>query len=126
MKILAKNTASCDCDCVHSEIVEKTRKNFPKDELLGDLSDFFKVIGDGTRIKILWALDSNEMCVCDIANLLNMTKSAVSHQLRGLREANLVKFRKSGKEVFYSLSDNHVKEIFEQGLIHIQEKKGEE
>ena len=59
MKILAKNTASCDCDCVHSEIVEKTRKNFPKDELLGDLSDFFKVIGDGTRIKILWALDSN-------------------------------------------------------------------
>jgi transcriptional regulator, arsR family len=126
VKILAKNTASCDCDCVHSEIVEKTRKNFPKDELLGDLSDFFKVIGDGTRIKILWALDSNEMCVCDIANLLNMTKSAVSHQLRGLREANLVKFRKSGKEVFYSLSDNHVKEIFEQGLIHIQEKKGEE
>ena len=123
---MAKNTASCDCDCVHSEIVEKTRKNVPKDELLGDLSDFFKVIGDGTRIKILWALDSNEMCVCDIANLLNMTKSAVSHQLRGLREANLVKFRKSGKEVFYSLSDNHVKEIFEQGLIHIQEKKGEE
>ncbi|WP_315522980.1 metalloregulator ArsR/SmtB family transcription factor [Fusobacterium massiliense] len=123
---MAKNTASCDCDCVHSEIVEKTRKNFPKDELLGDLSDFFKVIGDGTRIKILWALDSNEMCVCDIANLLNMTKSAVSHQLRGLREANLVKFRKSGKEVFYSLSDNHVREIFEQGLIHIQEKKGEE
>ena len=123
---MVKNTASCDCDCVHSEIVEKTRKNFPKDELLGDLSDFFKVIGDGTRIKILWALDSNEMCVCDIANLLNMTKSAVSHQLRGLREANLVKFRKSGKEVFYSLSDNHVKEIFEQGLIHIQEKKGEE
>lgn len=123
---MVKNTASCDCDCVHSEIVEKTRKNFPKDELLGDLSDFFKVIGDGTRIKILWALDSNEMCVCDIANLLNMTKSAVSHQLRGLREANLVKFRKSGKEVFYSLSDNHVREIFEQGLIHIQEKKGEE
>ena len=123
---MAKNTASCDCDCVHSEIVEKTRKNFPKDELLGDLSDFFKVIGDGTRIKILWALDSNEMCVCDIANLLNMTKSAVSHQLRGLREANLVKFRKSGKEVFYCLSDNHAKEIFEQGLIHIQEKKGEE
>lgn len=123
---MVKNTASCDCDCVHSEIVEKTRKNFPKDELLGDLSDFFKVIGDGTRIKILWALDSNEMCVCDIANLLNMTKSAVSHQLRGLREANLVKFKKSGKEVFYSLSDNHVREIFEQGLIHIQEKKGEE
>lgn len=95
----------------------------PEAELLSDLSDFFKVIGDGTRIKILWALDENEMCVCDLANLLNMTKSAVSHQLRALRDNNLVKFRKSGKEVFYSLADNHVKEIFEQGMIHIKEDK---
>lgn len=114
--------ATCDCDMVHKEVVEEVRRKFPADELLGDLSDFFKVIGDGTRIRILWALDENEMCVCDIANLLNMTKSAVSHQLRALREANLVKFRKVGKEAMYSLSDGHVKEIFEQGLIHIQEK----
>ena len=108
------------------EIVEKVKKEFPNDEILGDLSDFFKVIGDGTRIRILWALDVSEMCVCDIANVLNMTKSAVSHQLRALREADLVKFRKSGKEVLYSLADNHVKEIFEQGLVHIQEEKGED
>ncbi len=114
---------TCDCDVVHKEVVEKVKNNFPADELLGDLSDFFKVIGDGTRIRILWALDESEMCVCDIANLLNMTKSAVSHQLRALREANLVKFRKVGKEAMYSLSDGHVKEIFEQGLIHIQEKE---
>ena len=116
---------TCDCDVVHKEVVEKVKNNFPADELLGDLSDFFKVIGDGTRIRILWALDESEMCVCDIANLLNMTKSSVSHQLRALREANLVKFRKVGKEAMYSLSDGHVKEIFEQGLIHIQEKENE-
>ena len=120
-----KTVNSCDCDSVNQELVDKVKKKFPDDELLGDLSDFFKVIGDGTRIRILWALDVTEMCVCDIANVLNMTKSAVSHQLRALREADLVKFRKSGKEVLYSLSDNHVKEIFEQGLIHIQEDKKE-
>ena len=122
-----KTVNSCDCDSVNQELVNKVKKKFPDDELLGDLSDFFKVIGDGTRIRILWALDVSEMCVCDIANVLNMTKSAVSHQLRALRETDLVKFRRSGKEVLYSLSDNHVKEIFEQGLIHIQEdKKGDE
>ena len=121
-----KAVNSCDCDCVNQELVDKVKKKFPDDEILGDLSDFFKVIGDGTRIRILWALDVSEMCVCDIANVLNMTKSAVSHQLRSLRETDLVKSRKSGKEVLYSLSDNHIKEIFEQGLIHIQEDKGDE
>ena len=118
-----KNSKICDCDIVHEDIIEKVKNKMPKDETLSDLSDFFKVIGDGTRIRILWALDESEMCVCDLANVLNMTKSAISHQLRSLREANLVKFRKSGKEVFYSLADNHVKEIFEQGLIHIKEEK---
>lgn len=118
-----KEVKVCNCEAIHQEIIEKVKKNMPEAELLSDLSDFFKVIGDGTRIKILWALDENEMCVCDLANLLNMTKSAVSHQLRALRDNNLVKFRKSGKEVFYSLADNHVKEIFEQGMIHIKEDK---
>ncbi|MCI5725341.1 MULTISPECIES: ArsR/SmtB family transcription factor [Fusobacterium] len=118
-----KNSNTCDCDIVHEEIINKVKSKMPAEEILGDLSDFFKVIGDGTRIKILWALDESEMCVCDLANVLNMTKSAISHQLRSLRDANLVKFRKSGKEVFYSLADNHVKEIFEQGLIHIKEEK---
>ena len=79
---------SCDCDSVNQELVDKIKKKFPEDEILGDLSDFFKVIGDGTRIRILWALDVSEMCVCDIANVLNMTKSAVSHQLRALRDAD--------------------------------------
>ena len=114
------------CFNKEANLFEKVKKEFPNDEILGDLSDFFKVIGDGTRIRILWALDVSEMCVCDIANVLNMTKSAVSHQLRALREADLVKFRRSGKVVLYSLSDNHVKEIFEQGLVHIQEEKGED
>lgn len=118
-----RNAKICDCDIVHKEVIDRVKKKMPSDELLGDLSDFFKVIGDGTRIKILWALDESEMCVCDIANVLNMTKSAVSHQLRALRDAKLVKFRKSGKEVFYSLADNHVREIFEQGLVHITEER---
>jgi len=109
-------------DSVNQELVDKVKKKFPDDELLGDLSDFFKVIGDGTRIRILWALDVTEMCVCDIAVLLNMTQSAISHQLRVLKQANLVKNRKEGKVVYYSLVDDHVREIFDQGLIHINEK----
>ena len=117
-----KTVNSCDCDSVNQELVDKVKKKFPDDELLGDLSDFFKVIGDGTRIRILWALDVTEMCVCDIAVLLNMTQSAISHQLRVLKQANLVKNRKEGKVVYYSLVDDHVREIFDQGLIHINEK----
>lgn len=110
-----------DCDVLHDEVVEKVRGKMPEEDLLYDLADFFKVLGDSTRIRIIWALDENEMCVCDLAVLLNMTKSAISHQLRSLRQANLVKFRRQGKEVFYSLADDHVKEIFEKGLDHIKE-----
>ena len=86
-----------------------------------DLAELFKVFGDTTRIKILWALAESEMCVCDIAFLLNMTQSAISHQLRVLKQARLVKNRKEGKVVFYLLDDAHVKQIFDQGLIHIHE-----
>ena len=93
----------------------------PDDEEFTDLSAFFKILGDYTRTKILWALDKNEMCVCDLASLLNMTKSAVSHQLRLLRIANLVKSRRDGKVIFYSLADDHVKAIFETGHEHIRE-----
>jgi len=116
----------CDCNAIHEDIVNQVRDKMPQEESFYDLAELFKVFGDSTRIRILWALHEAEMCVCDIANVLNMTKSAVSHQLRALREADLVKFRKSGKEVLYSLADNHVKEIFEQGLVHIQEEKGED
>lgn len=93
----------------------------PQEETLYDLAELFKVFGDSTRIKILWALDEAEMCVCDIAVLLNMTQSAISHQLRVLRQNKLVKNRKEGKVVYYSLDDEHVKQIYEQGLIHINE-----
>ena len=92
-----------------------------KDEKLYDLADLFKVFGDTTRIKIIYALFEEEMCVCDIADLLNMTQSAISHQLRVLKQARLVKFRKEGKTVYYSLDDNHVNQIFNCGVCHIEE-----
>ncbi len=112
---------NCECEIVHSEIIETVKNMMPKETTFYQLSDFFKVFGDSTRIKILWALDNNEMCVCDLAILLNVTKSAISHQLKALRQANLVKFRKEGKNVFYALQDMHVKDIFEKGLEHISE-----
>lgn len=112
----------CNCDVIHEEIVNKVREKMPQEETLYDLAELFKVFGDSTRIKILWALDQSEMCVCDIAFLLNMTQSAISHQLRVLKQAGLVKSRREGKIVFYSLEDEHVKQIFDQGLIHISEE----
>ena len=112
----------CDCNVIHEDIVNQVRDKMPQEESLYDLAELFKVFGDSTRIKILWALDEAEMCVCDIAVLLNMTQSAISHQLRVLKQANLVKNRKEGKVVYYSLVDDHVREIFDQGLIHINEK----
>lgn len=119
---MIKNEVICDCEVIHADVVDTVKKNMPEEDILYDLSDFFKVLGDSTRIKILWALDENELCVCDLASLLNMTKSAISHQLSSLRQANLVKYRKEGKVVFYSLADDHVKEIYEKGLEHIKEK----
>ncbi|MGI6732538.1 MAG: ArsR/SmtB family transcription factor [Anaerovoracaceae bacterium] len=111
----------CDCTVIHENIVEKVKEKMPEVETLYDLAELFKVFGDSTRIRILWALDEEEMCVCDIAYLLDMTQSAISHQLRVLKQAKLVKNRREGKVVYYSLADNHVKQIFEQGLDHIKE-----
>lgn len=111
----------CDCNVIHENIVSTVRGKMPEDEQLYDLAELFKVFGDTTRIKILWALAESEMCVCDIAVLLNMTQSAISHQLRVLKQARLVKYKKEGKVVYYSLDDAHVKQIFDQGLIHINE-----
>lgn len=104
-----------------SEIVTKLKPLLPDTNLLYELSDFFKVMGDGTRIQLLWALEESEMCVNDLASLLNMTKSAVSHQLKVLRVAKLVKAQKKGKNVYYSLSDEHVKTVFQMALEHICE-----
>jgi ArsR family transcriptional regulator, lead/cadmium/zinc/bismuth-responsive transcriptional repressor len=111
----------CDCSVIHEDTVNQVRGKMPSEENLYDLAELFKVFGDSTRIKILWALVEAEMCVCDIAVLLNMTQSAISHQLRLLKQARLVRYRKEGKIVFYALDDAHVKQIFDQGLIHINE-----
>ncbi len=115
----------CDCEVIHAELVESVKKRMPDENELYDLADLFKVLGDSTRAKIIWALDESEMCVCDLAVLLNMTKSAISHQLSSLKQADLVKYRKEGKVVFYSLTDGHIQEIFEKGLEHIREDKSD-
>lgn len=111
----------CDCDVIHEETVALARDRMPPEEDLYNLAELFKVFGDSTRIRILCALDEAEMCVCDIAYLLNMTQSAISHQLRVLKQASLVRSRKDGKIVYYALNDEHVKMIFDQGMNHIRE-----
>ena len=95
----------------------------PEDETLYELADFFKVLGDSTRIKILYALFSSEMCVQDLTEVLNMNQSAISHQLRILKQTGLVKYRKNGKHVFYSLDDDHVTQIIAQGMNHLSERR---
>lgn len=112
----------CDCSAIHKDIVSLVRGSMPLEKYLYDLAEIFKVFGDSTRIKILYALFVSEMCVCDIAVLLNMTQSAISHQLRVLKQVRLVKYRKEGKLIFYSIDDEHIKQIFDQGLRHITEK----
>ena len=109
----------CDCDVIHEEVVKRVREMMPSGDDFFALSNLYKMFSDPTRLKIMWALHCNEMCVCDLAVLLNMTKSAISHQLKSLRLTNLVKFQKQGKVVYYSLSDEHVEDIFEQGFAHI-------
>ena len=112
----------CDCTIIHEDVVREVRLQMPEEEDLLDLADLFKVFGDSTRVKILCALFKAELCVCDIAALLGMTKSAISHQLRILKQSKLIKNRRDGKVVYYSLDDEHVKNIFCQGLTHISEK----
>ncbi len=116
-----KQAESCEYLCVHEDTVEKVLGQMPPDEMLYDLAELFKVFGDSTRIKILYALFEEELCVCDIAQLLGITQTAVSHQLRVLKTNKLVKARKDGKNVFYSLSDEHVYKIIGQGMEHIEE-----
>ena len=113
---------ACKCNTIHQENVDKVLEAMPEEEVLYDLAELFKVFGDCTRIRILAALIESEMCVCDLAVALTATQSAISHQLRVLKQANLVKHRRQGKVVYYSLSDNHIKSIFDQGLVHVQEK----
>jgi ArsR family transcriptional regulator, lead/cadmium/zinc/bismuth-responsive transcriptional repressor len=112
----------CDCNTIHESVVNEVREHMPDEVNLIDLADLFKVFGDSTRVKIFCALFRAEMCVCDIAVLLGMTKSSISHQLRVLKQSKLVKYRKEGKIVYYSMADEHVENIFDQGLVHILEK----
>lgn len=114
-----KKEPVCDCNVIHRDAVQRALKRKPHDVQLEKLSELFKILGNPTRIKILWALDQNEMCVCDIANVLDMTKSSISHQLAVLRAAGIVKYRREGKEVYYMLDDDHVTQLYEMGLRHI-------
>lgn len=115
------NDEHCEYIHVHEEIVSRVREAMPEDEDLFDLAELFKLFGDSTRIKILYVLLESEMCVCDLAQLLGMTQSAISHQLQMLKKSKLVKYRRDGKTVFYSLSDAHVRTIIDQGMEHIAE-----
>ena len=119
---MSKNEFVCDCNIIHKEIVDDTLNKMPKDDLFVEIAEFFKLLGDITRAKILFALDQNEMCVCDIANVMSMTKSSISHQLSALRKSGIVKSRRSGKEVYYTLDDDHVKSLFELGIEHIEHR----
>ena len=111
----------CDVDSIHEEVVARVRTIMPENKNFYDLANLYKMFADNTRLKILWALSCEDMCVCDIAALLGMTKSAVSHQLKTLRLSKLVKYDKQGRKVYYSLADAHVKDIFEKGFEHITE-----
>ena len=111
----------CEEEQVHPDAVELVREKLPPDELLYDLAELFKMFGDSTRVKILYALLESELCVCDIAKLLDVTQSAVSHQLRVLKSGKLVKCRREGKTMFYSLADEHVVRILSQGMEHVEE-----
>lgn len=120
---IEQEVQECVCEFmhVHKEIVDKVEKVMPREQELLDLAEFFRVFGDSTRIKILYVLSQSEMCVCDIATLLQMGQSAISHQLRVLKQMRLVNFRRDGKTVFYSLSDGHIQTILAQGMEHITE-----
>ena len=111
----------CSCCIVHNDCVKCVKDTMLEEEEFLYLAELFKVFGDGTRLKIIYALLKKELCVCDIAEVLGMSQSSISHQLRVLKNARLVKYRKEGKVVYYSLDDEHITEIFNAGLIHLEE-----
>ena len=115
------NVECCDFIHAHEEIVERVRGQLPGEDTLYDLTELFRIFGDSTRVRILYVLFEAEMCVCDLAELLGMTQSAISHQLRVLKQMKLVKNRREGKTVYYSLSDGHIQTIISQGMEHITE-----
>ena len=112
----------CEESVVHTDLVSSVRARLPEENRMQDLAELFKIFGDTTRIRILFVLFESEMCVCDLASLLGMSQSAVSHQLQILRQSDLVKWRRDGKVIYYSLDDEHVNNLFYQGLVHVNEK----
>lgn len=118
---MAEQSYTCDCDVIHEEVVNEVKTKMQSKEDYVQLASLFKLFGDGTRLQILHALEQSEMCVCDLAVLLGVTKSAISHQLKALRLANLVKFRREAQIVYYSLADDHVKGLIEMGFEHLRE-----
>ena len=119
--MMENKVESCSCNIIHKDVVEEVKDKLSQEEILYDLAELFKVFGDSTRIKIICSLFESEMCVCDLSALLNISQSAISHQLRVLKSARLVKFRRAGKVIYYSLDDEHIKQIFDAGLHHITE-----
>ncbi len=111
----------CETECVHDDLVKSVAENMPDEDEMYDMAELFKVFGDSTRVRILSALSVRELCVCDICSVLGMNKSAVSHQLRVLRQTKIVKNRRLGKEVLYSLDDDHIEKIFAMALEHLHE-----
>ena len=119
--MLDKTLELCDEEEIHEELLKNVQAQMPDETELYDLAELFKVFGDSTRIRILFVLFETEICVCDLARALNMTQSAISHQLKILKQAKLVKSRRDGKQVYYSLADDHVSTILAMGLEHIEE-----
>ncbi|QUH25513.1 ArsR/SmtB family transcription factor [Serpentinicella alkaliphila] len=119
---MKKDIEVCEIQCIHEKDVKEVKEKMMQDELILDMAEFFKVFGDATRVRIMYSLFDKEMCVCDIAAVLEMNQSAISHQLRILKAKRLVKFRRDGKIIYYSLDDDHVKEILDKGLLHIKHK----
>lgn len=119
MENIKEERDTCCCNIIHSDIVDKVKAGMPDQQRLEKMAELFKVFGDPTRVKIICALLDEEMCVCDIASLFDMSQSAISHQLRVLRHVRLVKYRREGRVVYYSLDDEHVKNIFDQSMLHV-------
>lgn len=117
-----EHSETCDCSIIHNDVIEKVRAAMPDEEPIYEVSELFKVFGDSTRARIICALGISEMCVCDLSSLLGMTQSAISHQLRILKGARMVKNRRNGKVVYYSLDDEHIKEIFAVAFTHVMEE----
>jgi len=119
---MSKDIEVCEIQCIHENDVKEVKGKMIDEDLIIDMADFFKVFGDATRVRIMYSLFEKEMCVCDIAAVLEMNQSAISHQLRVLKAKRLVKFRRDGKIIYYSLDDDHVKEIIDKGLLHVRHK----